>query len=391
MPPLRVLLISGEYPPMEGGVADFSRILAEHLSDEGARVHVLTSTRAASREAEADTCGVQVHPTIPSWGWRPLYGGLHRFFGEYDIDVVNIQYQAAAYDMRPAINLLPRLFPRCPFVVTFHDLLVPYLFPKAGPLRWWVNAELAHSSKAVIVTNKEDHTRLTSDEKVSRLTTIPIGSNVPCRLPKDYDRGGWRRRMGLPKTAWVLCYFGFLNASKGGEELIEVLAILREGGRDARLLMIGGAVGASDPTNRTYLERIESLVRAHGLDEYVVWTGYVPPSQVSASFESADICVLPYRDGVSFRRGSFMAALVHGMPIVSTHPQVELPALKHGENIWLVPSRDPQVLAEAVAYLADDAERTERLRRGARGLAQRFDWKGIAARTLEVYHRVTVA
>lgn len=390
MSPLRVLLISGEYPPMEGGVADFTRILAEHMVDKGACVHVLTFTRAAPQETGTDTRGVHVHPTIASWGWRPLYGGLCRLLRRHDIDVVNIQYQAAAYDMHPAVNLLPRLFPRLPFVVTFHDLLVPYLFPKAGPLRWWVNVELARSSQAVIVTNEEDRARLASDERISHLVTIPIGSNVPRRLPKDYDRDGWRRRLNIPATALVLCYFGFLNASKGGEELVETIAILREKGHDARLLMIGGAVGASDPTNRAYLERIESMVEARNLGEYVVWTGYVPPSQVSASFESADICVLPYRDGISFRRGSLMAALVHGMPIVSTHPQVELSDLEHGKNVWLVPPRDSQALAEAVAYLAGDDERMQRLRCGAKALARRFDWKQIAARTLEVYHRVVV-
>ncbi|MGM0400332.1 MAG: glycosyltransferase family 4 protein [Chloroflexota bacterium] len=388
MSPLHVLLISGEYPPMEGGVADFTRILAEHMVEKGACVHVLTSTRAAPRETRADTHRLRVHPTISSWGWRPLYGGLRRLLGEHDIDVVNIQYQTAAYGMHPAVNLLPRLFPGLPFVVTFHDLLVPYLFPRAGPLRWWVNAELAHSSEAVIVTNEEDRARLASDERVSHLVTIPIGSNVPYHLPENYDRDGWRRHLGLPRTALVLCYFGFLNASKGGEELIEALTILREKGRDACLLMIGGGVGASDPTNQAYLERIESVVRARNLDEYVVWTGYVSPSQVSASFASADICVLPYRDGVSFRRGSLMAALVHGMPIVSTHPQVELPDLEHGENIWLIPPRDPQALAEAVAHLAEDLERMERLGRRARVLARRFDWKQIAARTLEVYGHV---
>lgn len=388
MSPLRVLLISGEYPPMEGGVADFTRILAEHLADKGVRVHVLTSVRAASQEAVSEVRGIHVHPAVPFWGWRPVYGGLRRLLREYDVDVVNIQYQAAAYDMHPAINLLPRFFPRLPFVVTFHDLLVPYLFPKAGPLRWWVNAELAHSSQAVIVTNEEDRARLASDKRISRLVTISIGSNVPCHLPEDYDRDGWRRRLGLSTAALVLCYFGFLNASKGGEELVEALAVLRDRGYDARLLMIGGAVGASDPTNRAYLERIRSMVKSRDLADYVVWTGYVPPPHVSASFCSADICVLPYRDGVSFRRGSLMAALVHGMPIVSTHPKVELPALKHGENIWLVPPRDVQALVKAIAHLADDVQLARRMGRGARALAQRFDWEHIAARTLGVYRRV---
>jgi hypothetical protein len=41
---LRVLMISGEYPPMEGGVADFTALLSGALAGLGCQVAVLTST-----------------------------------------------------------------------------------------------------------------------------------------------------------------------------------------------------------------------------------------------------------------------------------------------------------------------------------------------------------
>jgi len=382
--PPRVLLISGEYPPMQGGVADFTRLLGEAMADLGAEVHVLTSARAG----QAEDGPVRCHPLMRSWRWRPLRRTVRRLLRELSPDVVNVQYQTAAYSLHPAINCLPLACRPTPVVVTFHDLLVPYLFPKAGALRWWANLALARWCSAAIVTNAQDEARLAAYPWIRRLALIPIGSNLAWALPPEYDRSAWRARWGTGQEALLLCYFGFLNASKGGEDLVIALEALRRAGRDARLLMIGGAVGASDPSNRAYLSLVQGVIRDLGLQDRVAWTGYLPPQEISASFRAADICVLPYRDGASFRRGSFLAALTHGMPIVSTQPQVVLPELVHGENVWLVPAGDPEALAGAIARLADDPTLRERLGEGALELSEHFGWSGIAERTLEVYEDV---
>ncbi|MBM3189987.1 MAG: glycosyltransferase, partial [Chloroflexi bacterium] len=261
---MRVLLISGEYPPMQGGVADFSAILANELARQGAEVHVLTSIEAGA-QARADA--VRVHAILRAWRWAPLYRAVRELLRDVRPEVINIQYQAAAYGMHPAINLLPRVFPGVPAVVTFHDLKVPYLFPKAGALRWRVVLELARASRAVIVTNEEDRLQLEGRRGMPQLYQIPIGSNITTASPADDARDAWRDRWGIAPDALVLCYFGFLNPSKGGEELIEALAELRTRGYTPYLLMIGGSVGASDPTNRAYLERVRASIAQHGLEE----------------------------------------------------------------------------------------------------------------------------
>ena len=83
-----------------------------------------------------------------------------------------------------------------------------------------------------------------------------------------------------------------------------------------------------------------------------------------------------------------MAALTHGMPIVSTHPQVTLPELVHGANVWLVPPRDAKALSQALVRLAADSLLRRRLGAGALALSKQFDWRLIAAHTLEVYDAV---
>lgn len=383
----RILIISGEYPPMQGGVGDFVSVLGRHLAERGRHVHILTS-RHGRQAPEPRDDRLDVHPVMESWRWRPLIAAVRGLLHTARPQVINIQYQTAAYGMHPAINFLPYLFPKIPVVATFHDLRVPYLFPKAGPLRGWVVRALARGSRAAIVTNKEDKNRLLADGGVRHLELVPIGSSIDRSLPIGYDRAAWRRKWGVPQNALLLCHFGFINASKGIEDLVASLPMLVRRGLDPWLLMIGGTVGASDPSNRDQLARVQTALGELGAKERVVWTGHLSVEEVSACFDIADICVLPYRDGASFRRTSLMAALFHGMPIVTTIPRVQVDELVHGDNIWLVPIREPQALADAIALLATNRGLGRRVGLGAQSLSRMFDWGRTVESTIKVYDRV---
>jgi glycosyltransferase involved in cell wall biosynthesis len=381
---VKVCLVTAEYAPQQGGVGDYTRELAATLRQRGVETIVLTGGSAASEDASSP---VPVERRIGSWGWQ-LWRDLERALRVLAPDVVHIQYQAAAYGLHPAINLWPRFSPwRRATVVTFHDLKVPYLFPKAGPLRFRAVLELARAAARAIVTNAEDQATL-APLLQRPPALIPIGSNIHPQPPPGYDRSAWRAAAGADEGSIVLAYFGFLNESKGGEELIRALALLRQRGHDVRLWFVGGQVGHSDPTNRAYLARVQTLIRELGLEPRVRWTGFTAPEEVSANLLAADLCVLPYRDGVSFRRGSLMAALVHGLPVVSTWPRVALPELIDGENMALVPPGDADALASRIAALIAEPPARSRLARGALALSARFAWGPIAARTEEVYDEV---
>jgi glycosyltransferase involved in cell wall biosynthesis len=385
-----VCFLTGEYPPMQGGVADHTAYLAQHLVELGGEVDVITSRKAAAT-SQSPTPNLRVHPVITGWGpacWRQV----GRFLDEHRPDVLHIQYQAAAYDLKGWVNWLPwwlrRRAGRPRLVVTFHDLRVPYLFPKAGPLRWRSILALAHNSDAVIVTNEEDEKTLSQSQISTPLFRVPLGGNVEPQPPPNYNRDSWRARWGLDSGVLLLAYFGFLNESKGGEELIHALDQLVRGGHDAHLLMIGGQVGDVDPTNRAYAARVRSLIQQRGLAERVHWTGHTSLQEVSANLLAADVVVMPYRDGVSFRRTTFIAALCHGRPVVTTYPSAPLAELKDGQNVLLVPPRDVESLAGAITRLAADADLRVRLSENAEALGRQFDWTQIARRTADVYQRI---
>jgi glycosyltransferase involved in cell wall biosynthesis len=382
---------------MQGGVGDFTREAGLALNGLGAQVSVISSTGAGMVPSsdEGTTIGrdglrLTLFPVVQRWNlssWSRIIELLRRIKPQ----ILNIQYQTAAYQMHPAVNFLPWRLRRCDqrpkVATTFHDLKLPYLFPKAGPARRWVTKALIGGSEGNIVTNVEDQMQAQT-YGARNLHLIPIGSNIHPQAPPGYDREGWRKRWGVGPEETLLSYFGFLNESKGGEVLFRALAQLVHSGHKAKLLMIGGRVGSSDPTNIAYLQKMEALIEELNLTEYISWTDYVGGQEVSANFWASDICVLPYRDGVSFRRGTLMAALAHGMPIVSTYPQVEVAEIIEGENMALVPPDDVKALAGKIAQLAASSALRRRLARGAVELSNLFSWQSIAEKTMKVYEEI---
>ena len=375
---MRIGLITGEYPPLRGGVGDFTRQLALALVAAGHDVHVLTTTRAQPAPADA---GIAVDPVIARWGWRSLWAA-RRWAASNRLDVVNVQYQAAMYGLTAPIHFLPDVVGR-PTVATFHDLRIPYLFPKAGPLRNAAVTHLAARACAAIATDPADARTLRA-RGVRAVSQIPIGSNIAARAPEGFDRVGWRSARGYAADDFVIGYFGFLNDSKGGDTLIDALADLVARGIPAHVLLIGGAAGASDPTEVAFGARVAERIQALALTERVQRTGFLPEADTSAALLACDVMALPYRDGASLRRGTLMAALAHGLPIVSTLGEDQVVELRDGEAVRLVRPGAATELAEALAVLRTDPQQRERLGRGARALSGRFGWDAIAAETAQV-------
>jgi glycosyltransferase involved in cell wall biosynthesis len=274
---------------------------------------------------------------------------------------------------------------------------VPYIFPKAGAFRWRSMLALARHSHAVICTNREDLQTLqhafpqTPSSPLVSLTMIPLGSNVDPQPPPDFNRLAWREKYQASDNTFLLAYFGFLNESKGGEELIAALAQLRRQGLDARLLLIGGDVGHADPSNVAYAQKVQALIDRHHLADFVHRTGYVEPPDVSANLLAADAVVMPYRDGVSFRRTTLIAALQHGCPVVSTTPAAPnlVPEVRPGENMLLVPPGNSAALAQAMAQLSLDPALRQKLSQEAKKLGRLFQWDKIAQQTAALYQTIT--
>jgi len=367
---MKIGIITGEFPPLPGGVGDFTRRLSEQLQGQGHEVFVLSRAGSSSAKLPLET--------VPGWGLRDM-ARLRRWERRVQPHVLNLQFQTGAYGMSPWIQALPRLL-ATPLVSTFHDLRVPYLFPKAGRLRGWSLRELARGSAGIICTNEDDAQAL---QGIARLRVIPLGSSIDVAGLDDRVRAEWRaRQLGADCHTVVIGHFGFVNAYKGLDGLLPALRELRDTGMDLRLLLIGGGDNALErPEDRDYQQGIRRDIVRLGLQDMVQWTGYQRDDELARSFSAVDLMVLPFRDGASLRRSSLIAALVQGCAVITTAPRGSSAELRHGETVWLVAEPTPAALGEALRHLHAQPAQLARLRAGAKSLRRRFEWASIARET----------
>lgn len=374
---MRIGIVTGEYPPMQGGVGAYTQILARELVRQGEQVFLFSSVRAQSDD-------LPLVNRVQRWGISSLRS-LADWAQTERLDIVNMQFQTAAYRMSPWIHFLPDFLRSVPVVTTFHDLRYPYLFPKAGRLRGWIVMRLARRSAGVIVTNHEDLARV---QNLPFHALIPIGSNILETL-SNFNAQRWREKINVEPDDFLLAYFGFLNRSKGAKVLLDSLAALRRENIPAHLVMIGDSAGSSDPTNRVYAAEIETQVSSLNLTPYVHRTGFVDEQAVGAYLKASDVVVLPFLDGASYRRGSLMAAVRYGCAIVTTTPTINIPTFKHENNLLLVPPNDTRALTSALRRLYQEPELRSRLQAGTAQLSACFDWSQIASDTIQFFSRVT--
>jgi glycosyltransferase involved in cell wall biosynthesis len=158
--------------------------------------------------------------------------------------------------------------------------------------------------------------------------------------------------------------------------------------------MVGGGVlehfaATRDPLDsRGWAQQMLRLPQELGIADRVAWTGGFPLESDRASLylRAADACVLPFDQGIFLNNSSFAAAAAHGLPMLTTRGATLEPAFRHGENVFLCPPRDPELLAAAIETLLGDPDLCRRLGAGALRLAQEwFSWDKAIERTLAAF------
>jgi glycosyltransferase involved in cell wall biosynthesis len=385
---VRLLLVTGEFPPMVGGISDYSGHLSTALAARGIDVGVLTHLDAVKATSHSDASITML--AVPGWSMLDL-PLIKETIDSFEPDLIHIQYQTAAFDLGGAICVLPKLL-AIAAVTTFHDVREPYLFPKAGRLRREANAALARWSKSAICTNADDAASVRAFGQPD-VQVIPLGNNVPMNPPSAFDRGARRAELGAGTGDFLVGHFGLMGATKGVDTLLDALTELP----DCRVAFVGAGEGAADPTNRQAHRTVLDQIERRNLAGRVSWTGQRTTQELSADLLACDVLALPYHEGASFRRTTLVAALAHGIPVISTLPPEGsrafdavdgLPTLRSCKDLVLVPPKDSSALANAIRMLTRDGSLACRIGEAGRHAAAAFDWSDVAARHEALYRRL---
>jgi glycosyltransferase involved in cell wall biosynthesis len=300
-----------------------------------------------------------------------------------------------------APSLAKLLLPRVPFVTRFENVYGAHpprtsFFARVirKGLAYWLSADygfgtLLDDSDRIILLSDRHRDRLPELSPALQRKSVLIPPPPNMRICPDDDgavRRSVRKALGVTSTDFVLAYIGYMYPGKGVETLLKAFHIVSQRRRDIRLILLGGVIALEFPGRPSYMEQLHSLAKELGIDDKVSWTGeYTWDSdEASAYLRGADICALPFDEGVQLNHSSFSSAAAHGLPIITTRgPSLEQPFI-HGENVFLCPPRSPEALAAAITTLMDTHELRQSLRGGVLTLAQEwFSWQRGIDRTIE--------
>ena len=175
---------------------------------------------------------------------------------------------------------------------------------------------------------------------------------------------------------------GGIEPRKGSDTLVRAVALLRDGGLDPVLAVVGGH---SFQDYRAYRERVFSLLPELGLEpgRDIALLGTVADAELPSWYAAADVFAFP-----STKEGwglAVLEAMSAGLPVVASDLPVFREYLAPDLDALLVPVDSPAALAGALTSVLGDQQLAERLRAAGRTVAAKFTWDATAARHKTIY------
>lgn len=238
----------------------------------------------------------------------------------------------------------------------------------------------------VVATSPAQSDMLRVDYSVpgDKLRMIPPGYDAGRFFPVDATtRAHLRAKLGFEGK--VVLSLGRLARNKGYDLLIRAFAELASREPDARLrLAVGGE--HMDWVERSILDDCRALVRELGLEERVVFSGFVPEELLADVYRAADVFVLPSRYE-PFGMAAIEAMACGTPTVVTTHGGL-FNSLKYGVDGLFADAFDAPDLGLTILKALRDRPLALRLSRNGASTAQRsFTWSGVANRLITALER----
>jgi glycosyltransferase involved in cell wall biosynthesis len=350
------MLVSGSLPPMRCGVGDYTRRLAEALSETGAAVAVVTS-----RSSSTVHLPFEVQPIANHWKFseaRLLFRAIRR----WKPDIVHFQFPTQGYENRYMPYLLPLALRAAglPVVETWHEYQAAFM------PRYVVNSLIDAVFIVVRPRYMETMSRWFRWIMRNRMVRfVPNASSIPHVVLSNEERRTVRLRYGVGDRERLVLNFGFVYPSKGVDLLFDILD------PDVDRLVIASDL---DPTDEYHALILEQLHSQRWRDQSVV-IGFLPSAELARLLAAADAVVLPFLGGGGGWNTSIHAVVAQGTFLLTT--SVEFRGYDEASNVYYA---TPSGLEEMKTALKSYGGRQIRP-------VVDFDdeWRAIARQHLEVY------
>jgi len=261
-------------------------------------------------------------------------------------------------------------------------------------------AELVRAANRLVAACPQDRHEL---ERLYGAPLAPVAV-VPHGFAPDelwpVSRQEARRRLGLDQARFTVLQLGHMAPRRGFDTVIQGVAMLRRGhGVDAQLLVVGGKatcnpgvaggeLGASStmtmPGEDLELARLRAIAADLGIAAHVYFGGRQPRTALRDYYGAADVFAsTPWYHPCGIAP---LEAMACARPVIASEVGGIGSTVIDGLTGYLIPSRDPEALAERLARL----QRHPGLARtmgdaGRRRACEHYTWRHVATQLAAVY------
>lgn len=306
-------------------------------------------------------------------GWSRSLGELRRRAREWNGEWIFVQYTALSWSARG----FPLRFPAVLRVLRGCGTRVGVVFHDAGPYpgdrvvdrvrrRVQLRAMRRAAASASLCVFTVPLARVMLNPPAGNAAFIPVGANFPSAdaLPTRTD--------SVPTVAVYGITGGLAGEQEKGIIVRAMRGVSEQMGR-VRLLAFGRHADV-------HKDALESELAGANVEVDV--RGLLPPDEVRRALAASD-ALLFVRGTISSRRGSAIAGIVCGLPVVAFAGSETAPPITDAGVVFADASR-PDAVGEALLRVLTDASYRESLReRSRRAQREHFSWEAIAARYAE--------
>jgi len=372
----KVLIVTNDFPPRNGGIQSFVHALATRLPADGVVVYAPAWDGAAEFDARQPFPVIR-HPgslmlPVPSVGARAC-----ALLAQHGCDTV--LFGAAA----PLGLLAPRLrqagAQRIVGLTHGHEAGWAAL-PGARSLLRRIGDEVD------VLTYLAEYFRVRvaralSAEAADRMVRLAPGVDPAAFRP---GAGGLRIRhqLGIAPGRQVVVCVSRMVPRKGQDMLIRAWPSVRErAAGDPLLLLVGDG---------PYRSRLDRLAASVGVTDSVLFTGPVSWADLPAYYDVGNIFAMPCRT----RRAGldveglgivYLEASATGLPVICGDSGGAPDAVIDGETGYVVPGRDPRMLADRlIQLLVDPAGAAAMGDKGQAWIDREWTWDLVAQRLQQI-------
>ena len=232
------------------------------------------------------------------------------------------------------------------------------------------------SDKIIVHTDKSKNMLVRQNVERGKIIKLPHASyDHPAILEKRRSKV----KLNL-KDRKVILLFGFIHHNKGYEQVIDVIARLS---REVVVLICGEAKAQ----HRTYLEFLKNKVNELGIQDRVLFYGYVDDKDLPSIFSSADLAILPYR--VTEQSGVLAHVLSYGLPVLASDIESFREVKTDYDCIELFKFDDRKELLEKIKILLGDRSKRDQLIKNIDNYIRETNFRAVARKHMGLYYELT--